>query len=395
MLAGQEGINKAVVAPGEEPQGLAIKGLWDHAFPVSLVIQPFQEECLGYLEFGNKDARVHLEGECTDERIELYEFDQHARVSGVLEGQISETDFNLTWSNYNNSIKYDFSGRLKEEKVKGLQVFSVKGESKYDMLLLWPEKNKIYVVNKESDILSWQQYNCPHAPYACQFSNGENEVESLSISDRILSAGSRLFEYSETVDIKHQNGYDFGYFYNYTYPVLGDSKFDYFIEEQVNKYRNNFLNALPESEEKGPDSRLINNATGDFYLTLISDDLISGFLTFRSSTQPRLETVAFSYDRMKHKFYRIQEIWEKDFDYAFYLKKTLENRKRNIVQTEEPIVRDILKEHPFAHFVLSTKGVLFFTDYNSIYGRRLVLLPYDEIAGFIKNKGLSNLINQK
>jgi|GEM_PF-2362302 len=380
---------------GLNGQTTRVIGYLDHSLMVELMYASTGSDCTGIMSIAGQE--ISLEGECTDSTMSLFEFDEHARVSGVIEGSVQGDAYDLKWSNYDHTLSYYLEGRRDVTVSNLLKVYSIKDESRYDHLLLWPDQLAISV-SKDEPTLSWQHYQCPQAPYACQYEKVDGALGNLSISDRVISAGSRLFKLEELLSVEEKDGHDYGHFYNYKYIRLGQSKFDDFIESIIEGQLSSFKNSLPlvnDSEDREPSERLTNRAIGDFYISLISEDIISGYLTFYNTQNPRIETVPFSFDRAKNKFYNLRNIWRKDFNYSYFLKSIIENKKRALIQKEEALVKKMLKDTPFSHFNISSKGMVFFTDHNFVYGRRHILVPFDEITGFISDRSLSNLINDK
>ncbi len=378
-----------------EGEQRSVIGYFDHSVPAELFIAKKEDECSGLLRLGNSSELIKLEGACSDNSLEFYEYDEHARVSGLLFGSIKGQRVDLMWQSHNQERSYTFTGREHYTPDNRLKVFTVKNEMNFDHLLLWQDRENLNVSTEENLRLRWQNYYCQGALYACQYYDVHNEKNSLSISDRVVSAADRYFQYAEEIAIKNENDHHFEWFYNFSFPYIGDKEFDFYIDQIVQEQLSSFKNALPVYEESHPDNRFENRAIGDFYISLINENIISGFLMFNSTQHPRLKTVAFTFDRNKSRFFKLKDIWEKDFDFLYYLKTVIENKKRRVILKEDLLIRNILRDDPFTHFNFTTSGIIFFTDYNLIYGRRSINIPYSEIEGFIDNKSLSNLINNK
>lgn len=381
------------MANGLNGEMYRVTGYFDQTMPFHLLFAEGAEECNGTLELNDLEP-VSLEGECSDSTLTFYEFDEHARVSGIISGSREEGRYNLEWSNYNYTKSYTLSGDEDAERTGEVKVYQTKTEGSTDQLMLWSDNQAIKLSNDE-ELLKWCDYTCPTPPYACVYTQPDGSKEDMSISDRIVSVGSELYEYKESVTIKNRSGHEFDHFYNYRYPYLEENKFDSFIEEVIGQHFIKYQRELPkldEDEEWEPSDRLKNKAIGDFYISLVTEDIVSGYLTFHSTTEPRTSTTTFTFDRNKKKFYKIREIWRKDFNFSYFLKSLLENQKRVILAKEPSVIRKLLKDTPFTYYNLTEQGIVFFTDYNFIYGRRHILIPYEEISGFIDDKSLSNFI---
>ncbi len=370
-----------------------VTGYFDQSMPFQLLFTEGIEECNGALKLSDLEP-LSLEGECSDSTVTFYEFDNYARVSGVISGTRDKGRYDLEWSNYNHTKSYALSGSEAANRTGEVKIYQIKLEGRTDQLMLWPDNQAVKLSNDEN-LLKWCDYTCPTASYACVLVMPDGSKEDMSISDRMVSVGSELYEYKESVVIKNRSGHMFDHFYNFRYPFVGEEKFDSHIEDVIAQQLLNYQKALPElgsDEEWEPSDRLENKAIGDFYISLVTEDIISGYLTFYSTTEPRTSTITFTFDRNKKKFYKIREIWRKDFNFSYFLKSLLENQKRAIIAKEGSIIRKLLKDVPFTYYNLTEQGIVFFTDYNFIYGRRHILIPYDEISGFIDDKSLSNFI---
>ncbi len=384
------------LANGLNGEMTRVTGYFDQTMPFQLLFTEGAADCNGVLELSDLEP-ILLEGECSDSIMTFYEFDEHARVSGIISGARDAGKYNLDWSNYNYTKSYSLTGAEKTNRSGEVKVYQTKKEGNTNQLMLWADNESVKLSN-DDELLKWCDYTCPTPPYACIYQKPDGEKEDMSISDRIVSIGSELYEYKESITIKNRSGHQFDHFYNYRYPYLGVSQFDTYIEEIIDQQLSKYKKALPTLEEDGewePGDRLANKAVGDFFISLVTEDIVSGYLTFHSTTEPRTSTTTFTFDRNKKKFYKIREIWRKDFNFSYFLKSLLENQKRAIVAKEAPVIRRLLKDTPFSYYNLTEQGIVFFTDYNFIYGRRHILIPYEEISGFIDDKSLSNFIKER
>lgn len=379
---------------GLNGETIRVNGLIEDVMPFDLLYVPHDTLCNGIIRYGS-DEIIHVEGSCSDTSITLYEFDDRARVSGVISGDIDHGNYTLTWANHNHSLKYYISAKEGGPRNEEITVFNVKDEEDFDHLLIYKDYNKIFISSDQQSALNWMGYECPHAPYACTILKDNGEKQGLSLSEQKVSLGSRLFQVAEKIQVRDQSKHQFGYFYNFRHLYLNDKKFDNFIEQKVSEYVSQFEFEISDSgdeEDRDIEARFENRALGDFFLMLVSPDLISGYLTFHSSTQPRIMTTSFVYNRQKNSFVDLRKIWEKDFDFAFFLKKNIEQKKRELLKGEEAIVKKMLKKDKFQHFGISSRGIVFYTDFSYVYGRRHILIPFDEVENYIDEKAITNLL---
>lgn len=397
FLLGQEGSDLSFFQSqiaGLNGESIRVNGLIEDVMPFDLLYVPHDTLCNGIIRYGNDEA-IHVEGTCSDTAITLYEFDDRARVSGVISGNVEQGAYTLTWANHNHSLKYYISAREGGPRNEEIAIYNVKDEEDFDHLLLYKDYHKVFVSSEGPSTLRWMEYECPHAPYACTILKESSVNQGLSLSDQKVSIGSRLFQLSERIQVRDKSKHEFSYFYNFRHPYLNDKKFDSFIEQKVTEYISQFEFEISDKgadEDQNIELRFKNRALGDFFLMLVSPDLISGYLTFHSSTQPTIMTTSFIYNRQKDSFIDLRKIWEKDFDFAFFLRKNIEQKKRALLKGEEAIIKKMLKEDKFQHFGISSRGIVFYTDFSFMYGRRQILIPFDEIEHYINEKAITNLL---
>ncbi len=376
---------------------IRINGFLDHSLPVEIHYSNSSDDCLGVMKI-NDDIDIKLEGSCTDTSLVLYEFDEYSRVSGIISGKIINEEYDLIWHNYDHSLSYNLYSYGEGAQTDQIRVYHLNEENQFDQAILFSDIKSISVSSEDNINLKWQPYEYAIAPYACTFQDAILGVRDLAVSDRVLSVGKQLFHFAEGVEVINDSGHAYDYFYNYRYPVFEERKFDKYIktivENQLNSFQRGLDKERQDDEEFDLDHRLRDRGIGDFFVSLVTEELISGYLTFHSTNNNTTETVSFTYDRSKDRFYELRDFWKKEFNFTYFLKSFLENKKRELLLKEDPYVKRMLKDVPFNHYNLTAKGLVFFTDYNFVYGRRSILISYDEIMSFIDNKSLGNFLNK-
>jgi len=388
--------NQNALAFKEKSQSLSgeykrISGFLDGIMPVELFYTIGEDaQCLGFIKMpGNRE--IQLEGECQSDTLALYEFDEYSRMTGVFHGKIEEPVYQLKWSNPDFSKSYYLEGSSDQILSDVIDVYLQKeGDGQ---LLMWKDHN--YISNDDNiNRLAWSYYRCPQAKYACLLDHRDGlEEQSLSISDKIISVGSELYHLSEQVNVHNELDYGHDYFYAYRYPKIGDESLEKYLKVLVENQLALFRKSIPPKvEEAEPKDRWQHRGIGDFYLTLVTPEIISGFLFFHSSDDTKVKTQAFSYNRSRKEFIDLRAIWKRSFNFSYFLKTTIENEKRTLIKPENAIVKKILLEDKFTHFALSPMGLLFFSDYNVLFGRRAIVLPYKDVGSFITDKSILQLI---
>ena len=370
----------------------AVQGYLDMNIPYELSYR-IDDECTGKLEIGS-NYDIQLEGECSDSLISLYEFDEHSRVIGVISGSINEDEYDLNWSNYDHSISYQLKGERDVENSDRIRIYNLKSDSVKHQLVIWKDRKSLSYISPLEYELAWQNYICSHAEYACQYEGDKDEMVNLSLSDRIVSSGSKLYYLDQEIEVRNVHQVGFDHFYNFSIPVLNDSKFDPYLNSIIGEYISKLNEQSSENvEEPERSDRFLHSARGDFYISLLTDELVSGFLMFYGTEFPKPVTIPFSFDRNKKEIIDIREIWKKDFNFSFFLQSLIKDEARKNLQKEDAFTRRLMDDITFSYFNFTMNELLIFTEFNLLYGRRVIAVPYESIASFIDHKAIQNLIS--
>ena len=367
-----------------------IYGFLDGVVPIT-IYHDNQEECSGYISYG--DTRVVLEGDCSDTLFTLYEFDEAARVVGIIEGRSDDLS-ELTWYNYNRTVTYPIYIYDAGQKDLLIKAYNNSEAGAVDQILLQPNKKNIFIPKMGDKSIRWSKYACPRANYACQIKH-KGKTTTLSLSDRTISIGSQLYRWKEDLPVRHISGHDHHYLYSFIVPDLEQKDFDEFFTFIIDNKVNSFLKSMDiDPSDPQPDQRLMYRCYGDMVITLMTDEFISGHLLIQDVQSQRTATHPFTFDRNKKRFLKLREIWNDDFNFSYFLKSLIENQKREILSSEKGEIRQLLKDQPFSHFGLTPEAMVFYTDFHFVYGRRSIYVPYDEIHTFIDDKTLSQYIRK-
>jgi len=149
------------------------------------------------------------------------------------------------------------------------------------------------------------------------------------------------------------------------------------------------------TEQNSPNNRFENRTLAVHKITLDSEDLISGFVTFYDNQSSDVHTITYSYDRDKKEMLGLTKIFKKNFDYAFFLKQYIKQKKSQTAPLLSTLQSKWVKHSSFHHYVLTDTGLQFFNDYDPIFGRYNFTIPYYEISSSIGHKTINNYIKKR
>lgn len=144
-----------------------------------------------------------------------------------------------------------------------------------------------------------------------------------------------------------------------------------------------------------PSLRFKRRSIGVNKVTLDTQDLISGMLTFYNNQKSEVTTITYSYDKEKKEMLDLSKIFKKSFNYSFFLKQYINQKKDKMKGLMSPLESSWLKASAFNQYVLTQSGLKFFNDYNTVFGRKSFTIPYHEISSSIQQKSIAQYIKKR
>ena len=375
------------------------EGYLEKSLPVTIAIGRVQDEVTGYVYYGSNMDRYDLLGTMDSSGdIELYEFDSNSRATGKIIGDLIRPFELFSWKSPDEKLTLSLVLHNVSSPAKRLQLFEYDEDGEHKQVFL-REGLRQLAISKADDLnLRWIDFSCygedciesrhnVELHYPIEFSLKTNKKNEIVVHPDDSYLIKQSLEYANT------SFHSFDEFHSYNYPVLDDKPFDRWITQ---KMEGDFANLEQEDLDRMDLSqRLAKRNFKDFYITLFSKNILSGYLYEVSNTSNQVKTSSFIYDLNKSKFYKIEDLFKRDFDYAFFLKGYLTKAKRGRLVKEDRAIQKLIKEADYKHYVLTPQGVLFFTDFNVIYGRREILIPYEDVRSYLDNKNVENYLKKE
>ena len=186
--------------------------------------------------------------------------------------------------------------------------------------------------------------------------------------------------------------------YDLSFPKTKYTNFNKWIENQTGQWmkrcRKYTDNAKKRHAENAVQLRASLRAYGWCNIDMISDQLISGQLTFMNTWSKKQEGKNINFDFYTAKEITLKDIFKKDFDYQKfirnYINKTINKHKRY----RDYEFRKWLAEEDFPYFTLREEGISFSTNFNMLYGQQQIVISYDTLEKYLKkNSPIKHLIN--
>lgn len=363
-------------------------GVLDGHMPVKIAFEIANDEASGYIEYGQNKDRYDLLGAIKGDQLDIYQYDDYSKVMGKMSGDIANTKHNWTWSNEAKTSIKSLQPRSSESNLMLLY------ESEEHDLIIRPNTRSI-IGGDQVDDLKWSPYNCSNQDCAIVDMSGKSkpfgQFQWNGSKMSALDYNNERYTQVHTLKYAIESHHDSKIAYSFYYPILEDKKFDDWIIDQMSSCKTNFSRYRDQAVETSDQQSFV----GDFYISAYDERIISGYLNWSCNSTASVETVPFIYDFDRSKFYEIGDLLRSDFDYAFFLEQFLKKEKKESLREEDFIIRSALKQKHYKHYVLTHQGIVFFTEFNTLFGRRSILVPYEQFQGFVDNKNISNYFKKR
>ncbi len=364
-------------------------GHYNRIVPVKISVNlKNKTEAYGHVEYAENKFKSELLGDIVGNDITLYEYDEYHMIIGTFKGKLN--------NNHTNWIKSDTDGSdymsISNASHENDELILYQCSDEKEELFIRPN-HKSFVIGDHYDDLKWASFDCIKKD--CYEEHPKikthNTLEFMWAKlEQNITIGTMNYRPAEKISYAFDSYYDMQSYYGFIYPILSDKEFDTWVRSKVKTARELF-NTYSNNEED-ENKQFVH---GDFFLTALSKKIISGYLYYSGNMSNNVVTIPFIFDRNKSKFYKINDLLRSDFDYAFFLDQYLGKIKRGRMIKEEKQIQSVLKKEHFKHYVLSSTGILFFTDFNTLFGRRSIVVTYTELEGFINNKSVNTFIKKK
>ena len=383
-----------------QENNIQLVGTLDRSLPIELNL--LEEEGLfsGTISYGANRTSFQIEGKRDSGLISLYEFDENQRVTSIIEGAHLSSDNNWTWKKADHSLQMPLILKKANHSIRQIELYE--SEESTAQIYLRSDLNQISIDRKGKINHRWIDFVCQKE--SCYEVKPNllltNPIEFQKRKERrqkeIFVYPNTVFAKKASIEYKNVSHSEFCAYYSFSYPYI-DKTFDAWMEKTLASEIEGLEHISSTSEEGfyAPSQRFEHRAYGDFYITFLTDDFISGYLMFYGTHTSKMKTIAFNYDRRKNRSFGLKDIFESDFDYPFFLKKFLEKKKRGMILKEPRLIKKMLENERFRHRLLVPEGLIFMTDFNVIFGRRHILVPFNEIESFVGNKSLSSYLKKE
>lgn len=390
------------------------KGRIDDISDVTVSLTFDRNNCKGELVYLRSKDKFRLQGSRKDDLLQLKEFNQENKVTGYFNGKIEGTTIRLDWRNKSEIVGHSLS---LEEVARQPDFPTFCGNNKWisaykgrmknkdiSILLQRVDNNRIlghaYFENDREKMLI-RGYLSANQNLNLNFFK-ENTLEDIGTLRGIFKEKQNLRvsfyntqNVQEFVSLKLEKSLnvscleyaDYYTNYDFLFPKSEDAIFNEVMVLLTKDWIEECRKHSQQSRKKTADvaSRASQRAYSWTDIELLTDDFISGMLTYHTTWSEQERTKTFNYDLTTNSVIELKDIFKKGFNYQSFVKKYIsEEIKKEAIYKHDAEFRKWITIEEFPFFTIGKDGISFFTEFHFIYGRQRVLIPYKKMKSNIR-----------
>lgn len=390
-----------------------LSGTLDMVHLTDMIIGTDGHTCKGIYRMRNSGAVFQFEGEDINHQLQLVELSDVSRRSGFIFGKYDGEKFAGSWMNADKNVSYpmslSFVNSFEEyhlDKCKQQRWYRIyEGRSEGKDINLHIERDQLaftIILQKDSvwskDIVVGKGARVEVLETGIKnlALNGKTIVIDTSNLDRIniMHLDDKGYEISTSLEQKAHLDFECFEYADYyskmvcNRPVCDDKKFNLWMDNKLKTWIHDNITRFKSVKQDniGTNDRWIQSADAWVEIDLFLQDIVSGTIYLQTSLHPDTEKIAFIYDLSSNKELKLAEIFDNKFDSKDYFKYVISAKKKE-VQWEKSCSHWV-NQQDFRYATLNEDGIVFRTDFNSIYGEKKLIIPYEEVLSNIKIKNL-------
>ena len=370
------------------------------------------ETCRGKMRYIRSNETFDLKGIWDNGTFQLDEIDSAGNITGKLEGTVGGNIMQANWNNYDNTIgrKFLLAEVKKLDNIpahcgdnKWIRFYVAENNGTTIELLLQKGANNLvwgiaYYLNRSFKVHG-QIDSSNYLNLTLRKSSG-NLLGNLFAADFI---GSRNFTAVLDRDENNRQQLYFrltgqfsmdcieyaGYVTNYDiiYPKTTNAAFNDWIGTKASEWVSTCrLQSAKDETNRSPATRAVQSASGWCEVEYVSDGIISGFLSGRTPWKNGQQDIAFNFDLKKGVEIRQRDIFKDLLDPASFAQSVIKTAFRtHVLYDSDEGFRTWIDATDFPFFTIRKEGICFSTEFNQLYGRQSMTVPYSELKPYLKD----------
>lgn len=387
---------------------------------IQLYLAYDKDEWKGIGYYPSSQTKIYFEGGMVKNNLILDEIDLKGNKIGMWSINMVNDEYNAKWMNVsgNNTLSLNLKKLNKTNKTLELRYAHIDiyegliKKDKYSFIIYKYNNNIVYanILNKTKSKLIQNNIKCIdiHCD-SFEITNFDNiELKKLncyfSHDNLFIQAKNELGTHftSKLSKTTRLNFEDISFINNQFYLNISHPKFnDVNIYRTFSKELEKITDSLKiEMGNINGETYDINNrfkvqSKGWFDVDLYSEDFFSGVFIIQKSYEKKVNSIPIIFSLKMGKKINIFKQFESDFNAKFFFDQYLRDNIKKMPAYKSTLMRNYLKPKNFKNLTINTTGLVFSTDFNSIFGIYKIILPYSEFKNKLKRKSILKKIMQQ
>lgn len=372
--------------------------------------------CKGRMTYLRSKTSLQLEGIIQDNFLQIKELDGAGNVSGHLRGKIMGNIIEADWSNFDDTIAgkiillesrkaNDFPTHCGDNKwysyYKGkdekgaVELFLQKGGGNQMRGILFLNNQSFSIkggINLQNELIAqFEKFEGDKlGELQADFKNQRNfkaSIRQKNQAEKVIN-----FKLEEQLSAACFEYADFLSSYDLVYPKTKNSAFNDWMrkrtEEWITSCREHTKNLKVNHLDSG--SRASARAFGWCDIEYYSDRVISGFITY-STTWEDKKSIIFNFDLQSEKLLNENDLFKDHFDKSYFLKNFVKKAFVNHRLYGNDEFQNWIQNVAFSNFTIRKDGINFSTDFDLVYGRQSMTIPWTELKPYLREVKIAEL----
>ena len=400
---------------------IELYGYFNECYEVQLYLVNCEEEWKGICYYPSSKTKIKLEGGIVNNNLILDELNDENEKIGMWLIEINNINYQANWMNISKNLKFTINLKKLTKTNKILEstnslVNTYIGKISNNSYSITTYRNKevvtkVDLVNIDKAIFIQNKINCTSPDcrlYTATIYNNENikKIEFKSDGNKKLSAKSinqfgtnfsSIFNKTGTIKLEEKTFINEHYRLNITYPYFKNNKirstFNKEIEKIIDslKYEMQILSA----QESNLDNRLDLHIKGWFEIVYFSKDIFSAIFTIQKNYTDKIKSIPIIFSFKTGRKINLYKQFKSNFNTRFYFEQFLKEKSNILIKNSSILLRNHLNYKNFTNTTINSTGIVFSTDFNSIFGVHKIILPYNDIKNKIRKKSIFKKMLQK
>jgi hypothetical protein len=387
-----------------------LSGKIDDTHTIDMIIGTDGHTCKGLYTLRSSNITFFFDGEDANNQLKLAEMNKDLKFTGYLNGKYDGTTFEGQWMNTRKNVRYPiklgfvnsfdnyipdhrvvgqwnriYSGTITEKPIK-IQI--IKFDSLYTVIYTDEHqlRKKETYIGKELQVemlkMGFSGSTLSNKWIMIDTARTEN-IDVIYPDDNGYEVVSSL----KMTDALEYSTFEYADYYSKlicTRPITGNKRFDTWMSNVFKVWLDTSVKKLKDisTDEIGTKDRWIQVANGWVEVDLYVGDLISGTMYMQSSWQNETEKIPFIYDLRAGKEMTLQDIFDNKFDSKEYFKVVIPDIVKSTTWHKD--VKNWVTKQTFDYVCLKEDGISFSTRFNTLYGEKEIVIPYQNVKQNLK-----------